>query len=171
MCRCYYYSEGQRQKPRPLCSVTNPHKPTGSGSVCPACSRTCHNTRGHTFQTRSFLFRMRCQPVRTHWLLYVPSTLKRSRDSSVGIATGYRLDDRGFGVRVPVESRIFSSPRRPDRFWGPPSLLPNGYRGLFPRGVKRPGREADHSPTRVRDQETVNLYRHFPIRLHGAVLN
>jgi hypothetical protein len=26
-----------------------------------------------------------------------------------------------------------------------PSLLSNGYQGLFP-GVKRPGREADHSP-------------------------
>jgi hypothetical protein len=39
------------------------------------------------------------------------------------------LDDRGVGVRVPIGSRIFSSPRRPDRFWGPPSLLSNGYRG------------------------------------------
>jgi hypothetical protein len=30
-------------------------------------------------------------------------------------------------------SRIFSSPRRPDRLWDPPSLLSNGYRLLFPR--------------------------------------
>jgi hypothetical protein len=56
------------------------------------------------------------------------------RDSSVGIATGYRLDDREVGVRVPVGSRIFFSPRRPDRLWGPPSLLSNGYRRLFLRG-------------------------------------
>jgi hypothetical protein len=28
---------------------------------------------------------------------------------------------------------------------GPPNLLPNAYWGLFPRGGKRPGREADHS--------------------------
>jgi hypothetical protein len=46
-----------------------------------------------------------------------------SRDSSVGIATGYGLDDRGGGVRVPVGSRIFTSPYRPDRLWGPPNLL------------------------------------------------
>jgi hypothetical protein len=54
--------------------------------------------------------------------------------STDGIAIGYGLDDRGVGVRVPVGSRIFTSPRRPDRFWGPPSLLSNGYRGRFPRG-------------------------------------
>jgi hypothetical protein len=33
----------------------------------------------------------------------------------VDIATSYGLDDRGVGVRVPVGSRIFSSPNRPDR--------------------------------------------------------
>jgi hypothetical protein len=58
----------------------------------------------------------------------------RSRDSAVGIVTGYGLDDGGFGVRGPVGSRIFSSPSRADRLWGLPNLLPNGYRGFFPRG-------------------------------------
>jgi hypothetical protein len=66
-----------------------------------------------------------------------------SRDSVVGIATAYGLDDRGVGVRIPVGARIFSSSRRPDRLWSPPDLLPNGYPGLFPRG-KAAGREADH---------------------------
>jgi hypothetical protein len=47
------------------------------------------------------------------------------RDSVLGTATGYGVDDRGVGVRVPVGSRIFSSPRRRDRLWGPPNLLYN----------------------------------------------
>jgi hypothetical protein len=47
----------------------------------------------------------------------------RSRDSSVGIATRY-----GWKVRVSNlgGGEIFRT--RPDRPWGPPSLLYNGYR-------------------------------------------
>jgi hypothetical protein len=30
-------------------------------------------------------------------------------------------------------------------WWGVPLVLSNGYQELFPWGVKRPGREADHS--------------------------
>jgi hypothetical protein len=33
-----------------------------------------------------------------------------SRDSSVGIETSYGVDDQWAGVRVPVESKIFTSP-------------------------------------------------------------
>jgi hypothetical protein len=47
------------------------------------------------------------------------------RDRALGIATGYGLDDRGAGVRVPVRSRMFSSPSRRDRLWGSPNLLSN----------------------------------------------
>jgi hypothetical protein len=83
--------------------------------------------------------------------------LKGSRDSSVGIATGYRLDDRGVGFRVSVGSRIFSSSRSPHRFWGPPSLLFNGYRGLSPE-VKRPEREADHSPSTSAEVKKMWIY-------------
>jgi hypothetical protein len=55
-------------------------------------------------------------------------------DSVVGIASGYRLDGRGVGVRVQVGARIFPSPCRPDRHWDPPSFLSNGYWGVFPLG-------------------------------------
>jgi hypothetical protein len=76
------------------------------------------------------------------WQLIFIVRYPRNRDSSVGIATGYRLDGRS---SIPGRDKIFSSPQRPDRLWGPPSLLFNGYRGSFP-GVKQPGPEADHSP-------------------------
>jgi hypothetical protein len=50
-----------------------------------------------------------------------------SRDSSVGIATGYRLDGQS---SIPGEGkRLFSTSQRVDRLWGPPSLLSDGYRG------------------------------------------
>jgi hypothetical protein len=57
-----------------------------------------------------------------------------SRGSAVCIATGFGLDDRGFGVRVPVGSRILSCPRRPDRLWGPRASYPMGTRDPFSVG-------------------------------------
>jgi hypothetical protein len=54
---------------------------------------------------------------------------------------GLRAGRPGFDSR----HRFFCTPRRPGRLWSPPILLSNGYRGAFP-GLKRPGREADHSP-------------------------
>jgi hypothetical protein len=46
--------------------------------------------------------------------------------SAVGVVTDYRLDGRAVGVQVPIGARIFSSPRCPDQFWGPPNLLFSG---------------------------------------------
>ena len=66
--------------------------------------------------------------------------LLRGPGSVVGIATAYGLDGPG------IESwwgEIFRT--SPDRPWGPPSLLYNGYR-VFPGGKVLPGRDADPSP-------------------------
>jgi hypothetical protein len=51
-------------------------------------------------------------------------------DSAVGIATGYGLDDREVGVRVPVGSRIFSSARSGAH----PASYPMGTGGSFSGG-------------------------------------
>jgi hypothetical protein len=74
--------------------------------------------------------------VRCVWVTIGPSGyLSRYTD-------GLRLDGRG---SIPCKGKSwFSTPQSPDRLWGPPSLLYNGYRGSS-LGVKRPGREADHS--------------------------
>jgi hypothetical protein len=98
--------------------------------------------------------------LQTAW--FSTSTYARRRDSSVGIATGYGLGDGGASVRVPVGSRIFLSPCRPDRLWGQASLLSNGYRGLFSPGVKRPGREADHSPLAIVEVKKTRIYTSAP---------
>jgi hypothetical protein len=66
------------------------------------------------------------------------------RASAAGIATDYGLDERGIGVRVPVETRIFTSLCSPDRLWAPTRLYPMGTGGSF-SWLKRLGREADHS--------------------------
>jgi hypothetical protein len=67
-----------------------------------------------------------------------------SRDSVVGIATGYGLDDRGVRFRVPVGSRIFSTSSRPALG---PTQPPIQYApGTLSTAVKRQRREADHSP-------------------------
>jgi hypothetical protein len=59
----------------------------------------------------------------------------RGPGSSVGISTGYRLDGPGIEFRV---GEIFRT--CPNRPWGPPSLLYNGYRAF-------PGVESGRSVT------------------------
>jgi hypothetical protein len=52
-------------------------------------------------------------------------------------SVGYGLVDRAIQVTSPVGATIFvSNLVSPDRLWGPPSLLSNGYRGPF-SGEKR----------------------------------
>jgi hypothetical protein len=94
-----------------------------------------------------------------------------SRDRAVGIATSYGLDDRGVGVRVPVESRIFSSPRRPDWHWSPSSLLSNGYPGLFPpRWSVRGEKLTTHLQLVPRSRQCESIHP-LPIHLRGVVIN
>ena len=76
-----------------------------------------------------------------------------SRDSSVGIATRYRLDGPGIEFRLGWD---FSAPAQTGPGAYPVSCTMGT--GSFP-GVKRPRRGADHPPSsKCRDQERVGLY-------------
>jgi hypothetical protein len=58
-----------------------------------------------------------------------------SRDSSVGVVTGYGLDNRGSGVRFPAEAENFSLHHRVQNCSGThPVSYPMGTWGSFPGG-------------------------------------
>jgi hypothetical protein len=80
-------------------------------------------------------------------------TFLKSGDSSVGIALGYGLDDRGSRVRFPPGAGNFSLHHRIQNGSGAhPASYPMGTRGYFPGG-KAAGREADHSPPPIVEVE------------------
>jgi 8-oxo-dGTP pyrophosphatase MutT (NUDIX family) len=77
--------------------------------------------------------------------------------SVVGIATAYGLD--GSGIES-GDSEIFRI--CPDRPWGSPSLLYNGY-WIFPGGKLQQGGDADPSPpSNAEVKNRVELYLYSP---------
>jgi hypothetical protein len=120
-----------------------------------------HNS--HHMSLRSILL------LSSHIRLGYPSCLFLSLSRySVGWRTGWS----GFQRSIPGEGwEFFSSLPRPERLWGPPSLI-QWVSGALSVGVKRPGCESNHSlPCSAEVKESVELYLHSPICLHGAVLS
>jgi hypothetical protein len=106
--------------------------------------------------------------VKIHFNIILPSIRGGGMSQSVQ-RLGYGLDVWGsiFGKSW----EFFSSQPRPDRLWGPPSLLSKGKTGSSPGG-KVAGRETDHSPPSASEvNECVEVYLHSPIRLHGVVIS
>jgi hypothetical protein len=97
--------------------------------------------------------------------------LSRYRDSSVayGWVTGWML---GGGVRVRAETWNVSLHHRFQTVSGAyPASYSMGTRGSFP-GVKRPGREANHSPPSTAEVKNAWSYTStLPICLQGVVLS
>jgi hypothetical protein len=117
------------------------------GYLTPTATEQGHIYTIHSLTLYSNIYRDLCQYV--------------SRDSAVGVATGYGLDDSEVGVRVPVGSRIITSPRRPNGFGVHPTSYPKGTGSSFP-GVKRPGREVNHSPPTSAEVKKMWIYTSTP---------
>jgi hypothetical protein len=83
---------------------------------------------------------------------------RRSRDSSVGIATIYGLDDREVGIKSPsrIKNFLFSKSSRLAlrSTQSPIKSVP----GALSPGVKRLGCEADHSPPTSVEVKKVWIY-------------
>ena len=100
-----------------------------------------HRFFGTTFYTkrlRCYKWQLDYQTAQNKILL---ARIKlRGPGSVVDIATGYGLDSPG--IESPAGGEIFRT--CPDRPWGPPNLLYNGYR-IFSGGKEQPRRDADSS--------------------------
>jgi hypothetical protein len=85
--------------------------------------------------------------------------IRREPDSSVGIATGYGLEDQGGGgSSSPGRVKIFSLLYIVQTGSGVhPTSYKMGTGGSFPE-VKRQGREADHSPPTSAEVKNMWIY-------------
>jgi hypothetical protein len=87
-------------------------------------------------------------------------------------ALGYGLDERGSRVRFPAGAGKFLFTTASITALGPIQPPIEWVPGALSLGIKRPGREADHSHSSSAEvKECVELYLHSPIRLHGVVLS
>jgi hypothetical protein len=84
--------------------------------------------------------------------------------------TGWTIEVLGFDSRRRLEIFLFTTASRTDL--GPTQPPIQWVPGTLSLEVKRPGREADHSPPSSAEvKECVERYLHSPIRLHGLVLS
>jgi hypothetical protein len=98
-------------------------------------------------------------------LLLLCAIFVGSRDNSAGIVTSVWAGRPRIPGSIPVK-RCFWSPLRPVL-----GLLFSVYWGLFPPGVKRPGREADHSLVSSAEVKNAGAIALLPLHLHGVVDN
>jgi hypothetical protein len=97
--------------------------------------------------------------------------MERIRSSSVGIETGYGLDNPGSGVRFPAGAgNVFLLHRVQTGSGAHQASCLMGTGALSPV-LKRPGRDSDQSPPPSAEVENTWRYTSTSIRLHGVVLS
>jgi hypothetical protein len=85
-----------------------------------------------------------------------------SRDSSVGIATGYGLDDREVEVSPGRVQKLYFS-KSSTLALGSTLPLIQWVTGALSPGVKQPGRKADHSPPTSANVNKMWIYTSTPL--------
>jgi hypothetical protein len=84
----------------------------------------------------------------------------KSRDSSVGIATGYGLDDRGVGILSPGRGKNFLFSTLSRLALGPTQSPIQWVPGIISPGVKRLGRESVYPPPHTPSWSSTSLAEH-----------
>jgi hypothetical protein len=97
-------------------------------------------------------------PLRNFISIHAPPF--KSRDSSAGIALGYGLDDRGSRVRFLVGIFLFTTASR--TALGPTQPPIQWVLDALSLGVKRPWREAGHSPPSSAEVKNAWSYTSIP---------
>jgi hypothetical protein len=110
--------------------------------------------------------RVEVRDTKEHHRPLMHETIRAHQLSRMGWTIGVLGFDsqRELGIFLfTTASRPALGPTQPPIQWVPGALF---------LGVKRPGREADHSPPYSAEiKERVELYLNSPIRLHGVVLS
>jgi hypothetical protein len=106
-----------------------------------------------------------------HYLMTCPQScfwyniyIKWSRDSSVGIMTGYRLDSLG---SIPNSARLFLFSSVQTDSGAHTASYPMGTGGSFPKGKSGRGLKLTTHLRLVPRSKNMELQLHSPIRLHG----
>jgi hypothetical protein len=94
-----------------------------------------------------------------------------SRNSSVGISTGYGMEDQRGGSSSPGRVNKFHFSISPRPALGSTQTPIKWVPGARFPGVKRQGREADRSPPTSAKVKKCGSIHPLPIRLHGVMPN
>jgi hypothetical protein len=106
----------------------------------------------------------------SNFSIFIATNISGSRGSSVSIVTQLRSGRPEFFSRQGQEIFLSTTASRPAL--GPTQSSIQWVPASFSPGVKRPDREADHSPASSADVKNTRSYTSIPpISIHGVVLN